>query len=130
MYISQFGLFHENRGAIEISEFPELIINLIANQFLEAVSKQPLTMYQQLEEAMTIPKGSINFKRYISNSLIKGNYQKLECDYEPFLFDNKVNRIIKSSRKVAFFMFLIVKSYYLIGAFKKRRIVALKYNQP
>jgi 5-methylcytosine-specific restriction enzyme subunit McrC len=79
----------------ETTEFPELIINLIANQFLEAVANQPLTMYQELEEAMQTPRGSINFKRYITNSISYGNYQSIECDYEPFLFDNKVNRAIK-----------------------------------
>jgi 5-methylcytosine-specific restriction enzyme subunit McrC len=52
-------------------------------------------MYQQLEEALITPKGSINFKRYINNSLSNGNWHKIECDYEPFLFDNRVNRIIK-----------------------------------
>lgn len=80
---------------IEIDEFPELIINLIANQFLETVSKQPLTMYQEVEETLANPRGSINFKRYISSSLSHGNFQNIECDYEPFLFDNKVNRVIK-----------------------------------
>lgn len=80
---------------VSIDEFPELIINLIANQFLEAVSNQPLTMYQPAEEAMQTPRGSINFKRYIANSLVSGNFQNIECDYEPFLFDNKVNRVIK-----------------------------------
>lgn len=78
-----------------IDEFPELIINLIANQFLETVSMQPLTMYQPVEEVMQTPRGSINFKRYIANSLVSGNFQNIECDYEPFLFDNKVNRVIK-----------------------------------
>ena len=79
----------------DIVEFPELIINLIANQFLETVSKEPLTMYQQVEEALQTPRGSINFKRYINNSFSHGNSQNIDCDYEPFLFDNKVNRIIK-----------------------------------
>ncbi len=78
-----------------IDEFPELTINLIASQFLETVSNQPLTMYQPVEETMQTPRGSINFKRYIANSLATGNFQNIECDYEPFLFDNKVNRIIK-----------------------------------
>src|SRR5204863_7667212 len=39
--------------------------------------------------------GSINFKRYVNNSLLRGNYQNIDCDHEPFRFDNKVNRIIK-----------------------------------
>lgn len=79
----------------DIKEFPELIINLIANQFLETISKQPLTMYQLVEEAFQSPRGSINFKRYLNNGVTYGNYQNIDCDYEPFLFDNKVNRIIK-----------------------------------
>ena len=79
----------------QIEEFPELIINLIANQFLEVVSNQPLTMYESVEEQLQSPKGSINFKRYITNSLVNGNFQNIECDYEHFLFDNKVNRVIK-----------------------------------
>lgn len=82
-------------GSQEIGQFPELIINLIANQILETVSSQPLTMYQEVEEAMQIPRGAINFKRYIGNSLSRGNFHNIECDHEPFLFDNKVNRVIK-----------------------------------
>src|SRR5690606_20308745 len=38
---------------------------------------------------------SINFKKDISNSISYGNYHSIECDYEPFLFDNRVNRAIK-----------------------------------
>ncbi|HSH66545.1 MAG TPA: restriction endonuclease, partial [Bacteroidia bacterium] len=58
-------------------------------------SKQPLSMYHHLEEALETPRGTINFNRYINNSLAHGKFQSIECDYEPFLFDNKVNRIIK-----------------------------------
>lgn len=91
----RFPFSQVSLDTIETTEFPELIINLVANQFLEAISNQPLTMYQELEEAMQTPRGSINFKRYITNSISYGNYQSIECDYEPFLFDNKVNRALK-----------------------------------
>src|ERR1035437_191837 len=64
----KFPFNQASLDTILIDKFPELIINLIANQFLETVSKQPLTMYQPLEEALATPRGSINFKRYISNS--------------------------------------------------------------
>lgn len=91
----KFPFNQASLDTIEIDEFPELIIFLIANQFLETVSKQPLTMYQEVEEALATPRGSINFKRYISRSLSHGTFQDIECDYEVFLFDNKVNRVIK-----------------------------------
>lgn len=80
---------------LEIDEFPELIIHLISTYFLETITNQPFAMYQSIEEEMQTPRGSINFKRYIENSLSKANYQNIECDYEPFLLDNKVNRMIK-----------------------------------
>jgi len=91
----RFPFSQASLDTIEIDKFPELIINLIANQFLETVSNQPLTMYQPVEEVLQTPKGSINFKRYINNSFTHGNFHRIECDYEPFLFDNNVNRIIK-----------------------------------
>lgn len=90
--------FPFNKATLEtkdIDTFPELIINLIASQFLETVSKQPLTMYQEVEEELQTPRGTINFKRYINKNLSYGNFQNIDCDYEPFLFDNRVNRIIK-----------------------------------
>ncbi|MBZ5857572.1 McrC family protein [Flavihumibacter profundi] len=90
-----FPFSQASLDTFDIEDFPELIINLIANQFLEIVSKQPLTMYQQQEEALVTPRGSINFKRYIAKSLSYGNYQAIECNYEQFLFDNTVNRVIK-----------------------------------
>lgn len=80
---------------LEIEDFPELIIYLIANQFLEVVSEQPLSMYQQVEDSLQTPKGTINFNRYLNKSSSRGNFHQIECDYEPFLFDNQVNRIIK-----------------------------------
>jgi len=90
--------FPFNKVALEptsIDNFPDLIINLMSSQILETISNQPLAMYQELKEAMATPRGSINFKRYIANSLSYGNFQNIECDYEPFLYDNTLNRIIK-----------------------------------
>lgn len=91
----QFPFTQATLETTEIDKFPELIINLIAKQFLETVSNQPLTLYQPIEEALQTPRGSINFKRYINNGLSHGNFHIIDCDHEPFLFDNRVNRIIK-----------------------------------
>jgi 5-methylcytosine-specific restriction enzyme subunit McrC len=79
----------------EIKEFPELIIYIIACQFYEIVSQQPLLIYQEVEEALQTPRGKISFPEYIKNNISHGNFQNIDCIYEPFIFDNKVNRIIK-----------------------------------
>lgn len=91
----QFPFNQASLDVKDIDTLPELIIHLIANQMLETITDQPFQMYQETEEALLSPKGSVNFKRYIQNSLTRGLDHRIECDYEPFLFDNKVNRIIK-----------------------------------
>ncbi len=79
----------------DIDDFPELIINLISNHFLETVSKQPHSMYQEVEESLQTPRGAIDFNKYLNGNFIHGNFQNIDCTHEPFVFDNKVNRLIK-----------------------------------
>ena len=90
----RFPFSQASLGTITDS-FPELIIYLIAKQIGEIVSTHPFLQYQPSEESTSTPKGTINFGRYISRSFSRGNYHLLDCDYEPFVYDNKVNRIIK-----------------------------------
>lgn len=78
----------------EIDHFPELIIYLMGKQINETVSTNPYSAYEEVEEALLTPRGRINFNRY-TNSLSYGKHQFIDCDYEPFVYDNKVNRIIK-----------------------------------
>ena len=82
-------------SAKDFDNFPELIIYLITNQIHTTVSGQPLSQYQAVEEALLVPRGSININRYIRNSLSRSNFHLFECDYDPFVYDNKVNRVIK-----------------------------------
>ena len=78
----------------EIERFPELIIYLISRQIHETVSSQPYSAYEEIEESLATPRGRINFNRY-TNSLSYGRYYLIDCDYEPFIYDNSLNRIIK-----------------------------------
>ncbi len=83
---------------VELSEkvdFPELIINLMASKILEVLTDAPISLYQEVEESLIMPRGRINFNRYISRGLTNGNQHILECDYEPLMFDNSLNRAIK-----------------------------------
>ena len=91
----RFPFNRANLDNRDIDSFPELIIYLMANQFLETVSTHPFMQYQAVEDRVTTPRGSINFNRYLTRSMATGNYHQIEVDHEPFLYDNKVNRIIK-----------------------------------
>jgi 5-methylcytosine-specific restriction enzyme subunit McrC len=91
----KFPFTFSNMDKRDTDSIPELIINLMAKQIYSTISLTPLSQYHPIEEVLMIPKGSINMSRYINNSLTRGNYHLIECDHEPFSFDNKVNRIIK-----------------------------------
>ncbi|WP_406657481.1 hypothetical protein V7O62_02695 [Methanolobus sp. ZRKC2] len=78
----------------EIYELPELIIYLFANQIHEVVSTQPYSVYEEVSEALQTPRGRINFTRYV-DLISYCNYHQIDCDYEPFVFDNSLNRTIK-----------------------------------
>jgi 5-methylcytosine-specific restriction enzyme subunit McrC len=79
----------------DCDNLPELIINLMVNQILSIIRAVPLLQYEALQETLSVPRGRINFSRYISNGLSNGNQHQLECDYEPLVYDNQFNRIIK-----------------------------------
>lgn len=91
----RFPIDKSSLDDLEIDSLPELIINLIANRMHAAVAASPYHAYQPFQESLQTPRGTINFTRYASSSLVTGAFHKLECDHEPFLYDNKVNRIIK-----------------------------------
>ena len=78
----------------EIDELPELIMYLFANQIHEIISIRPYSAYEEVQEALFTPRGRINFDRYATR-MSYGSYHLIDCDYEPFIFDNSLNRIIK-----------------------------------
>lgn len=79
---------------ITILEFPELIIYLMACQINETVSTQQYSTYEEVQESLATPRGQIDFKRY-TNQLSYGIFHQVDCNYEPFVYDNTLNRIIK-----------------------------------
>jgi 5-methylcytosine-specific restriction enzyme subunit McrC len=81
--------------AVNIDTLPELLLYLIAKQFNGLVTEMPLSLYQFEEATLQIPRGRINFNRYVSSGLSRGAFHVIECDYEPLKLDNKVNRAIK-----------------------------------
>ncbi len=77
----------------EIEQFPELIIYLITQQISLVVHSQPYLAYEEVEEALATPRGRISFDRY-TKSVSYGSYHLVDCDHEPFVFDNMLNRVI------------------------------------
>jgi 5-methylcytosine-specific restriction enzyme subunit McrC len=91
----KFPFSNVNTGHLENVDLPELFIKLIADQFYKAIDEQPLSLYTEVQDSLLIPKGRINFNRYINEHFNRGNQQILSCDHELLLFDNPFNQTIK-----------------------------------
>lgn len=96
----KFPFLKNSLNSIEITDFPEIIINLMASEILRTISEQPIALYEDVQMSLQNPKGRINFRRYLSKGFVSGNHHILECDYTPFQFDNSLNRIIKYVARV------------------------------
>lgn len=91
----RFPFLQSDLDVDHIDSLPELLIYLISYEIREQVRDSPISIYEQKEETMTTPRGSIDFKNYIKNGLSSGNWQNIDCRYEPFVYDNRVNQVIK-----------------------------------
>ncbi|QJD81625.1 McrC family protein [Spirosoma rhododendri] len=78
-----------------IDNFPDALIRYFARFAHTLVNEQPYHQYQEVTETMTHLRGRLNIQGYVNNSLSRGNWHQLVCDYEPFQFNNRLNQIIK-----------------------------------
>ncbi len=78
-----------------IDEFPEAIISYFAQVTHQLVSSLPYSQYEEVTETIPFLRGRLNVQQYLNTSISQGNWHQLVCDYEPFLFNNRLNQIIK-----------------------------------
>lgn len=78
-----------------IDDWLEAFIYIFANQTEETLNNQPYQAYQEVSEKSSFLRGRLAMNEYIKNNLSRGRYHYLYCTYEPFLFDNQFNRVIK-----------------------------------
>jgi 5-methylcytosine-specific restriction enzyme subunit McrC len=90
----KFPNYQTNLGASK-NDFFEVIIYLFSKYTRELLNS---TLYQQYEEVsheLSFVKGRLNTNAYITENISKARWQKLNCTYDAFVFDNEFNRIIK-----------------------------------
>lgn len=78
----------------------EALIFLFANYTLDALATSPYFAYQELTEEMSYVRGRMAMQPYITYNLAKGRHHLVHCTYEPFLYDNQFNRIVKHTCRV------------------------------
>ena len=87
---TQMPLSHQ-----QIDDWLEAFIYVFANYTEEILSSQPYQTYQEITEETSFLRGRLAMPEYIRQNLITGRYQYFQSTYEPFIYDNQFNRIVK-----------------------------------
>ena len=78
-----------------VDDFPEAIIAHFARFSYRVLSSQPYSRYQETTETLPYVRGRLSAGAYVRESLGRGLPHHLVCAHEPFVYDNRLNRIIK-----------------------------------
>ena len=78
-----------------VDDFPEAIIAHFARFSYRVLSSQPYSRYQETTETLPYLRGRLGTEAYVRESLSRGMPHQLVCTHEPFVYDNRLNRIIK-----------------------------------
>ena len=95
-----FPFTNFNAGADDCKDWMEAFIFLFASYTTTALNTSPHFAYEEITEEMSFVRGRIAMPQYIKNNLANGNHHLLHCTYEPFIYDNTFNRVVKHTAKL------------------------------
>ncbi|MFI5212025.1 MAG: McrC family protein, partial [Ignavibacteria bacterium] len=78
----------------------EAFIFLFANYTEDILTSSPYFAYQEVSEETAFVKGRLAMNEYIHQNLAKGRHHRVYCTFEPFLYDNLFNRVVKHTCKL------------------------------
>ncbi len=79
----------------DCEDLRELFTTLYLHYVKRALEQVPFYRYEEKNDDTSVIRGHINFKDYINHKIPNGLYDKFNCSFSEFEFDNIVNRIIK-----------------------------------
>lgn len=86
------------RGELSSTEnLLELFITIYAHYVQAAINRQRFYRYEEMIESGSFVKGHIDFTDYAICKYPSGQHQEMQYIYSNFVFDNALNRIIKST---------------------------------
>lgn len=80
---------------LDFDDLLELLIYIFANHTSAILNEHPFQAYQEVEEETIFMRGRLSVSDYVNRNLSTGNWQHFQCVYEPFVYDNLFNRIVK-----------------------------------
>ena len=77
------------------NDFFEVLIYLFSKYTRSLLSSSIYQQFEGIERELSFIKGRINTSEYINRNLCTGQWHKINCSFDAFVFDNEFNRIIK-----------------------------------
>lgn len=90
--------FPFNQLSTDFTDFEnilELFIFIFASYTEKIISEKPYSRYHEVREETTYLRGSIAISEYTRENLITGRWHHFYCNYEPFIYNNIFNQIVK-----------------------------------
>ena len=97
----KFPSYQASMGSAQ-SDFFEVLIYLFSKYTRELLNSAIYQQYEEVSEELPFIKGRLNVNQYINENISRGNWHKLNCTYDAFVFDNEFNRIIKYVTTILF----------------------------
>lgn len=90
----KFPNYQTALGSVK-NDFFEVLIYLFSKYTRSLLSSSIYQQFEGIERELSFIKGRINISEYINRNLSIGQWHKINCSYDAFIFDNEFNRIIK-----------------------------------
>lgn len=84
----------------DFDDWLEAFIFLFATYTSNVVNGSPHFAYEEVTAEMGFVRGRIAMQPYIQQNLVTGRHHLLHCTYEPFIYDNLFNQIVKYTAKL------------------------------
>ena len=95
-YYEKFKIpYTESQLDVEFNDFLELFLYLVTQLIFETVRKNPYYQFKEIEKTLYTPRGRIDFNDYALRKMPAGKWEQFDCVYEPFIYDNRTNQVIK-----------------------------------
>lgn len=98
----EYPFIRIDTGIENTSNLFELLVSVFVHYLKKTMESAPYRCYEDTYEESSVVKGKIDIKDYFTHKIPTGNWHRIGYTYSNFLFDNSVNRIIKSTCKILY----------------------------
>jgi 5-methylcytosine-specific restriction enzyme subunit McrC len=96
----KFPIVETNLNFNSMDSFIEILIYIFSMITLDGVYNDPFNSYEEVEEELPYLKGRLNVTEYLKSNISTGRWNYFSTIHEPFIYNNKVNKIIKCVSKM------------------------------